>query len=193
MATASLLPLITAAEYLRSSYEPDAEFVDGHIEERPVGERDHGDLQRRLLILLSQTVCERYFTPVPELRVQVTTTRFRVPDLTVVAANAPREQIVLTPPILCIEVLSPEDTMTRTLVRVRDFLAMGVPEVSYPGARPRLPRHGRIVDPELRTVLVCAGNTLTEHTAGSLSVPGTPVSIRLSEVFSVLGGKNEGQ
>ena len=27
--------------YLRSSYEPDAEYVDGIIEERPMGEYDH--------------------------------------------------------------------------------------------------------------------------------------------------------
>lgn len=27
--------------YLRSSYEPDAEYVDGAIEQRPAGEYDH--------------------------------------------------------------------------------------------------------------------------------------------------------
>ena len=27
--------------YLRSSYEPDADYVDGVIEERPTGEFDH--------------------------------------------------------------------------------------------------------------------------------------------------------
>ena len=31
--------------YLRSSYEPDAEYVDGEIEERPMGEYDHASWQ----------------------------------------------------------------------------------------------------------------------------------------------------
>ena len=169
MATAAL---ITASEYLRMSFEHDAEFVDDHIEERTVGERDHSALQKKLLFLLSAMQCEPYFEPFQELRVQVSPSRFRVPDLTLVAAGAPDEQIVRTPPLLCIEVLSPEDTMSRTLVRVRDFLAMGVPEVW-------------IVDPELRSIHVCAGNTLTEHRTGSLIVPGTPVAVSLDQVFSV--------
>ncbi len=35
--------------YLRSDYEPDAEHVDGVIEERPTGVYDHGAWQRALL------------------------------------------------------------------------------------------------------------------------------------------------
>ncbi|HLH34324.1 MAG TPA: hypothetical protein VKX41_06600 [Alloacidobacterium sp.] len=35
--------------YLRSSYEPDAEYVDGEIEERPVGEYDHSSWQEAIL------------------------------------------------------------------------------------------------------------------------------------------------
>ena len=31
--------------YLRTSYEPDADYVDGSIEERPMGENDHSAWQ----------------------------------------------------------------------------------------------------------------------------------------------------
>ena len=34
--------------YLRSSYEPDAEYVDGAIEERAVGENDHSAWQEAI-------------------------------------------------------------------------------------------------------------------------------------------------
>ena len=176
MATAALNSLITASEYLRTSYEPDAEFVDGRIEERPVGERTHNRVQKQLLILLSQLACQPFFEALQEQRVQVTQTRFRVPDICLLAASAPYEEIARVPPLLCIEVLSPEDTMTRTLVRVRDFLAMGVPEVW-------------IVDPELRTIHVCAGSTLTQHHQGSLAIPQTPITVSIAEVFSVLAPK----
>ncbi len=42
VATATYVPVET---YLRSSYEPDAEYVDGEIEQRPMGEHDHASWQ----------------------------------------------------------------------------------------------------------------------------------------------------
>lgn len=165
--------LISASKYLKTSYEHDAEFVDGRIEERPVGERDHGLLQRKLLLLLSTAGTEPFFLCIPELRVQTSPSRYRVPDLCVVSVDAPEEQVVTTPLLLCIEILSPEDTMQRTLTRVRDFLSMGVPEVW-------------VFDPEPRIVQRCVTGNMTELAGGSLLVPGTPVSISVQEVFSVL-------
>jgi hypothetical protein len=38
MASATRVPVEV---YLCSSYEPDAEYVDGEIEERPAGENEH--------------------------------------------------------------------------------------------------------------------------------------------------------
>jgi hypothetical protein len=35
-------PHVTVAEYLRTVYEPDCDYVDGRVEERNVGEFDHG-------------------------------------------------------------------------------------------------------------------------------------------------------
>jgi hypothetical protein len=42
MSTTTRIPVEV---YLRSSYEPDAEYVDGEIEERPMGENDHSAWQ----------------------------------------------------------------------------------------------------------------------------------------------------
>ncbi len=170
MATATFL---TVSEYLHSSYEPDAEYVEGRIEERAVGELDHSGLQRKLLLLLSQTAMEASFVCYPELRVQVSAERYRVPDLMLVRVDAPRESIVVTPPLLCIEILSPEDTVRRMMVRVNDFLLMGVPEVW-------------IVDSESRTIQVCTPGGSRLHTEGALQVPQTSAQVKLAEVFSVL-------
>ena len=46
MATTTHVPVEV---YLRSSYEPDAEYVDGEIEERPMGEREHVLWQKAIL------------------------------------------------------------------------------------------------------------------------------------------------
>ena len=108
-----------------------------------------------------------------ELRVQVNETRFRVPDVCVRQKTPPSEQVVRRPPLLCIEVLSPKDTQSRTRQKVRDYLDMGVPEVW-------------IVDPALRSVTVCAGAISVEHTAGELTVPETPVVFAIAEIFKVL-------
>ena len=37
--------LISVSEYLKSSYRPDCDYVDGRVEERNVGEHDHAALQ----------------------------------------------------------------------------------------------------------------------------------------------------
>jgi hypothetical protein len=37
--------LISIAEYLASNYEPDRDYIDGVLEERNLGEYDHGRLQ----------------------------------------------------------------------------------------------------------------------------------------------------
>jgi Uma2 family endonuclease len=64
----------------------------------------------------------------PSLRIQTGPTRIRVPDVCVTIGQ-PDGQILPKPPFLCIEVLSPEDRMSRVRERVQDYLNMGVPQV----------------------------------------------------------------
>jgi hypothetical protein len=42
-------PLISVAEYLRTAYSPDCDYVDGEVQERNVGEKDHNRTQRQLI------------------------------------------------------------------------------------------------------------------------------------------------
>jgi hypothetical protein len=44
--------LISVEEYLRTSYRPDCDYVDGEVLERNVGERDHSKLQREFILYL---------------------------------------------------------------------------------------------------------------------------------------------
>jgi len=170
MGTSVLIPV---SEYLGSVYEPDCDYVDGELQERNAGEQDHSDLQTRLAILLCAPEYEDILWVNTELRVQVKPTRFRVPDVCVRRSDAPSEQIVHTPPLLCIEVLSPEDTVARTRAKVRDYLEMGVSEVW-------------VIDPAARTATVCSGPTSVEHSSGELKVPQTPVAVTLADIFKVL-------
>lgn len=112
--------------YLHTSYEPDAEFVDGEVELRPMGEFDHATWQQALQAWFLLHGSKWGVRVRPELRVQVGTTRFRVPDVVVFDRNAPTEQILTVPPIAVFEVLSPEDSLTRTLAKLADYESMGV-------------------------------------------------------------------
>jgi Uma2 family endonuclease len=170
MATNTLVPV---SEYLRTAYSPDCDYVDGEIQERNLGEQDHSDLQTQFVHLLTGSQCRKYIRVNSEIRVQVSRDRFRVPDVCIRLRSAPSEQIVAHAPLLCIEVLSPEDRVSRVRDRVRDYLDMGVREVW-------------VADPASRSVAVYSGATSTEHTAGDLTVPDTPVVLALADLFKVL-------
>ncbi len=126
MATTTFVPVEV---YLRSSYEPDAEYVDGEIEERPMGEWDHTSWQQAIQLWFSQHGKEWGIRVRPELRIRVAATRFRVPDVTVVDRSRPIEQIITHPPLAVFEVLSPEDRVQRMKRKLEDYRAMGIPEI----------------------------------------------------------------
>ena len=116
--------------YLRSSgYEPDAEYVDGAIEERSMGEFDHNAWQQAIQLWFWQHAKEWNTRVVPGQRVRVAQTRFRVPDVTVLDRSRPIEQIVTHPPIAVFEVVSPEDTFRRVNLKLADYRVMGIPQI----------------------------------------------------------------
>jgi Uma2 family endonuclease len=126
-AASSQIPLEV---YLRSSeYEPDAEYVDGRIEERPMGEFDHAAWQLAIIRWFLRHEEEWNIDVLPELRVQAAPTRFRVPDVTVLDRSLPVEQIITHPPIAVFEVLSPEDTISRLKRKLEDYRTMGIPHI----------------------------------------------------------------
>jgi Uma2 family endonuclease len=126
MATVTTVPLEV---YLRSSYEPDAEYVDGVIEARPMGEYDHAAWQKAILAYLHEHRQEWNIRVLPELRVQISRSRYRVPDVTVLDRDLPIEQIITVPPIAVFEILSPDDTMSRILMKLGDYEQMGIANI----------------------------------------------------------------
>jgi len=126
MAAAAHPAYVPLEVYLRSSYEPDAEYVDGVIEERPMGEYDHSSWQHAIGLWFAQHAQEWAIRVRPELRVQVAKHRFRVPDVAVLDRNLPIEQIVTRAPIAVFEILSPEDSLNRMMIKLADYENMGI-------------------------------------------------------------------
>ena len=121
--------LMTVREYLATSFRPDCDYVDGEIVERNLGERDHSRLQAAIIIYFGARRKEWGIEVLPSQRVQVSPTRFRVPDVCVILAGTQPEQIFTSPPFICIEILSKDDRLTGMQERIKDYLTFGVPHV----------------------------------------------------------------
>jgi Uma2 family endonuclease len=119
---------ISLEQYLVSTFEPDCDYVDGEIEERNVGERTHARLQARITAYLLARYEAQGVEVFTEIRIRVSPSRFRIPDICATVGD-PREEVLTRPPFLCVEILSPEDRMSRLEMRIQDYLQMGVPNV----------------------------------------------------------------
>jgi len=168
MATSTIVPL---SEYLSKSYRPDCDWIDGEVRERNVGEGQHASVQKFFIRYFGWREEELDILVWPEQRVQVATTRFRVPDVTVMRASDPFEAIITVAPLLCIEILSKDDRMSDIEERSQDYLAMGVPMVW-------------IVDPKKRLAFQKSGTEL--EPVEVLTLPGHEVQVATAEVFAEL-------
>lgn len=166
-------PLVTVEEYLHTSYRPDCDYVDGRVEERNVGEHDHGYLQTLLAALFTNHREVWGARAVTDVRTQISRTRFRVPDVSVLRNDAPKERILTQPPLIAIEILSPEDRLSRFQTRIEDYLAFGIKNIW-------------ILDPETRRAWTADSNGLHLAQNGELAVAGTPIRVVLSELFAEL-------
>jgi Uma2 family endonuclease len=123
MAPTTFVPVET---YLRIESEPDCEYVDGQIEERPAAEFDHSSWQGALLAFFAERRIDWRVRALPSLRTRVSPTRIRVPDVLVLSRSAPIEQIIVTPPLAVFEILSPENRMAAMMEKFADYERMGI-------------------------------------------------------------------
>jgi Uma2 family endonuclease len=129
MAATAQITHVPLDVYLSSSFEPDAEYVDGIIEERPMGEWNHANWQAAILEFFRSRRNDWKIRAAAELRVQVSAGNFRVPDVTILDRSLPIEQAITHPPIAVVEILSPEDTVTRMMTKLGDHEQMGIQNI----------------------------------------------------------------
>lgn len=127
IATAPTAPIVSVDEYLKSSYRPDLEYVDGCLVERSVPTYLHSILQAILVAYFRQYERECRFKVLPELRTQIVEgRRYRIPDLLLCAVPTRIDKIMNETPLAVIEVLSPGDTVRETMQRYKDYSSPGV-------------------------------------------------------------------
>jgi Uma2 family endonuclease len=159
---------VSLEEYLRTTYRPDRDWIDGEARERNAGEQSHARIQAYLSYLFRLRASQWRMRGLPEQRVQVLPNRFRIPDLCAIPAGDPLAEILRTPPILCVEILSREDRMSDIQERVEDYLAMGVQAVW-------------VIDPGRRRAYEALRNGALQPVVAELTVAGTDVRIPISD------------
>jgi Uma2 family endonuclease len=165
MATAARIPIEV---YLHSSYEPDAEYVDGDIEERNVGEYDHNAVQKAVLIWFYLHEKEWNIRSIQEQRTRVSPTRIRLPNVSVFSRSVPVEQVFTRPQLIAIEVLSPEDRRSNLDEKINDYIRFGIP-------------HIWVVDSKKRLGWDCSTGTWVS--AEKFLIDGTSIYLSLPELF----------
>ncbi len=163
--------LVPLSEYLATTYRPDQDYLDGELKERNVGEQAHSRAQMRLAGYLFAREARLRIRVLPE-QLQVSPTRFRVPDICVLLDSDPEDPIVRKPPVLCIEVLSKDDTVSDLNERIADFFQLGV-------------RFVWMVDPLRRKAFIYTPEQMREVRDGSLRTQDPEIVVPLAEVMTL--------
>ena len=144
--------MISVDDYLAASYtDGDREYLDGVVVERSGGTPGHSALQKILVVYL--TGFEKSFQVAvrPECRARIAETRYRVPDVLLMERPfSQTDRVVLDPPLLIVEISSPEDKLIETLRRFREYENLGV-------------RHIVQMDPEDRTTYMFIRGDLVQR------------------------------
>ena len=173
MASALITP-VSLEEYLATTYHPDCDYIDGEVEERALGEIPHSGLQAFLGSLFIFNEAEWGLIAFTEQRVQVAPTRFRIPDVCAVRPGGHGGGIIRRPPAVCIEVLSPGDTLAYMQKRINDYVAFGVENIW-------------LIDPVERLAWTAdAAGTHPLPEDGAFNIVGTPVHIPLAQLYARL-------
>lgn len=161
MAALPTRPLVSVDEYLNTSYpDGDREYLDGQVVERYMGTPGHSALQKILIVHLAAFESAFQIAVRPECRTRIAETRYRVPDILVMTRPFRQtDRVVLDPPLMIIEILSPDDRMKDTLQRFREYEKLSV-------------RYIVQMDPEDRTTFLFVNGDLTGRDLTSFEVPG---------------------
>jgi Uma2 family endonuclease len=165
---------MSVEEYRHAQFDgPDRDYVDGEVLERNIGELPHARIQAEVLRGLWEFAGTLGIQVLPEVRIQVAATRFRVADVAAWRRGPIGERLPAVPPFLIAEILSPEDRVVRLQPKIQDYLSYSVEWIW-------------VIDPDERRALSYSpgvpGGTLVDV----LRTNDPDVSIPLASVLAVL-------
>lgn len=162
--------LVSPEEYLKTSFEDgDREYVDGELVERGMPTYLHGKTQALVCIRFADLVKSRSVFAVTEVRHALDPRRlYRIPDIAVFADEEPTQPVPVTPPLIAIEIASPDDRLVETLKKFEEYRRFGV-------------AHIWLIDPEARK-FYSYDKKSGLHPVSALHVPRFELTIALSDL-----------
>jgi Uma2 family endonuclease len=160
---------ITAEQYLRMTFEPDAEFVHGEIVERAMPDYIHGRLEGLLFARFDSLRLSHQLYPSVEVRLNLGLDVYRIPDVAVFTES--QQPVPDTPPLVAIKILSKDDRHSDLMQKLEEYLAWGVANIW-------------VVDPI--TKRFSAYTQLGLQNVSSFTLPDYPFQLTPSDLFSDL-------
>ncbi len=161
---------ISIEEYLRTSYRPDREYIDGELRERNVGKWAHSRVQAWLAAWFLNHEQKWRILTATEWRTRVSLAHVRLPDVVLVSPGR-QTPVLEKAPVLVVEILSPGDTYDEMKKRALDYRNMGSQAIW-------------IIDPDTQTGEMLEGASW--RIARRLTVPGSPIYVELEDLFRCL-------
>ncbi len=161
--------LMSVEEYLHTTFDgADREYLDGEVVERNMGNKSHGRIQVIIASLLRQHEARTGLYVIVEMRQKVTEVRYRIPDVAVFDGE-PEGEVPSVPPLVAIEILSPDDRIGYVVPKLEEYRSWGV-------------RHIWIADPEDRKLFAYGAAGL--HEVNELELPEYGIVLTKTELFA---------
>lgn len=175
----SVMAVVSLDEYRRTLHRPDAEYVDGVLEERNCGDWDHSGLQTEILGWIRDRALDLGVTAYVSLRTRISDSRIRVPDVVIIRrSDVKRRGILEHAPVVAIEVLAEEDAFLQIQAKIDDYLRIGT-------------RFVWVIDPIARRAWVHTLSSIEEAKDGMLRVDDPPFVVPLNELFANMDRMSE--
>ena len=158
---------LSEEQYLHTSFtDLDKEFRDGELVERSLPNFDHGRVQGRFFSFFDNLRRRLPIFTSVETRIKLRPGRYLIPDVSVFYPNKPT-LLPDKPPLVAIEVLSPDDRRSGFEAKLDEYRGWGVP-------------HVWLVDPDTKKMYVWEG-ALNE--VPSLLLPELQLEITPGDIF----------
>jgi Uma2 family endonuclease len=157
---------VSVEEYLHTSFpDLDREYRDGEIVERTLPTYLHGKTQGILIAIFMAMASKLRLFPTVETRMKIRTGLYLIPDVAVFHPDEPAD-LPENPPLIAIEVLSPDDRLTAAREKLEEYRAWGV-------------RHVWLVDPYSKRLYTCDSGLVEvdRFIVPELSIEVSPVEI----------------
>jgi Uma2 family endonuclease len=161
---------ITAEQYLRTTFEHDAEFVHGEIVERSMPDYIHSTIQFLVLLRFGALLGAHRLYPRPELRLRVAPDAYRIPDVSVLT-QPPQQRVPDVPPLVVVEILSQDDRHSDLMQKLEEYRQWGVPNIW-------------VVDPSTKRLSIYS--KLGLQNVSALSLPDYSFELTPADLFSEL-------